>query len=230
MQSNVSDPERTNPVVVSRKLYMVASTLAVLFVCVVGLGWYISVGRAESRSSVVADALDSRSEESDIVATINDVPVHSADIDAARALLAVFPAQDLAPEDGQGILEYVIDQELLVQEAERRGLVVSEEDLTQFVLAVVRQIGSARDEGTLPADIEALIEGIEGAGHPLDAWATGGVMRDAYGRVLVLGLLTRDETGGIEDGPERDRLVREAMEQLTRELRGQAEIEYAAGP
>jgi hypothetical protein len=75
-----------------------------------------------------------------------------------------------------------------------------------------------------------LIEGIEGAGHPLDDWATGGVMRDAYGRVLVLGLLTRDETGGIEAGPERDKLVREAMEQLTRELRGQAEIEYAAGP
>jgi hypothetical protein len=215
---------------ISRNVYVSGAAVATLLVCIGATTAYIAAGRAESRSSVVTEALDVRPAESDVVATVNGVPIYAAGVDAARMLLSVFPAQELSFDDEAGILEYTIDQELLHQEAARRDIVVADAELTEFVSAIVSQIVAARADGTLPSDIAAIVEGIEDAGHSLEGWSESAPVRDAYGRMLVLGRLALDETGSIGPGPERDRLVREAMERLMRELRSQAEIEYTVRP
>jgi len=172
--------------------------------------------------------VDGRGTGGALEATVNGVAIYSKQVDDFTAMLQVFPAYGLSPSNRPGLLDHMINQELLRQEAERRHLIPSEAQVTAFVQELSE--GFQRDLGasTLPAALVNILRGYETAGHPLGSWPEDPFIRKIYGSMLAQGLLVEDETRDIPSTARgRESAVTARMDRLQARLRGEARVVVA---
>lgn len=161
----------------------------------------------------------------DAAAVVNGVVITNDALDTGAALLAAFPANGLSPDDRAGMLDYAIDQELLAQEARRRGLEPTGAEVTDAIAELVAGLKASMANGDLPAATHDIIERNVQAGRPLDTWVDDPVMRAAFADMLARGALTRDvaaEAG--RTATDAGDLAGDLIADLVRELRASGDV------
>lgn len=92
----------------------------------------------------------SSSPKGEVLASVNGEPIYKEDIDATLALL---PSTYDTPERRQSFLEQTIEQRLLTQEAQRRGIVISQRELDTRIEIILN------DTGRSPPELRLILAG-----------------------------------------------------------------------
>ena len=143
------------------------------------------------------------------VALVNGVPIGRTTLDARRPLLAVFQVEDVDPADTRAVVEWLVDRELVRQEAARRGIGPSDAEITAYIQGDQRAFVELEEAGALAPGVAAVIEEQAAAGHPLESWDEDPVFRLAYRDLLLAGYVARDFglSGITSDLSASDRMV-----------------------
>lgn len=142
-------------------------------------------------------------------ALVNGVPIGMQTVEERRPLIQIFQVQDVDPEDTREVVEWLVEQELIRQEAARRKIGPTDEEITTYIQGDQRAFAELREQGALAPGIAAVIDEQAAQGHPLETWHEDPVFRAAYRDLLLAGYLSRDSGGaGItSDLGEYDRMV-----------------------
>lgn len=152
-------------------------------------------------------------------ALVNGVPIGRSAVDERRPLLTLFQVSGVDPADERAVVEWLVEQELIRQEAAARRIGPTGADLTTYIEADQRAFVERKSAGALEPATLALLDGLAQAGHPLEAWQDDPLLRVAYRDLLLVGYLERDMgESGITSGLDGYR-------QLVDGLRAKAKIE-----
>jgi hypothetical protein len=200
--------------------------IALLAAVLAAFAWIELRGGAANPANTFAEA-DARASAvgNDVAATVNGVGIPVARVEWMRAMLQVFPAQGLDAADTNSIVEFLVGQELLRQEAERRGLAPSDAEITTAILEQQKGLQQLLASGTAPSDITNIIRGLEKTGHPLNEWHTDPAMRAAVAATLAQGMLARDEARDVpQHAPNRGEILAQRLAGLEARLRATADV------
>ncbi len=152
-------------------------------------------------------------------ALVNGVPIGRSAVDARRPLLTLFQVSGVDPADTRAVTEWLVEQELIRQEAARRRIGPTDADLTTYIAADQRAFLERKAAGKLDAVTIATLDGLAQAGHPLETWQDDPLLRVAYRDLLLAGYLERDSgESGITSGLD-------GYGQLVDGLRAKADVE-----
>ncbi|HMO95081.1 MAG TPA: SurA N-terminal domain-containing protein [Tepidiformaceae bacterium] len=164
-----------------------------------------AIARAEARSGEAA-------------ANVNGVEIPVSKLEAfaiARYTQGIGTEGRVSSMTVQDFLEELIDTELLYQEATRRGLVPSDDE----VLASARQTKAALQEALRTSDdsassaLRAMFAELEGTPYHLDVYDSSPVILESMRRSIAVSHL-RVQIGGAAQGEEREVLVAAFVDSL----------------
>lgn len=161
----------------------------------------------------------------DIAATVNGEPITMERVVRAEVSADVFPLPEGVAPTAEGILDMLIEIELLFQEATRRGLVPPDEDVTEQIRIQQEQFAVLRQDGELSESTQALLDGLARAGYPVEEWDTNAEIFALFVRSAAVAALASDEASDVEDPWQRPQIGGERLKVLAETLRTEADIE-----
>jgi hypothetical protein len=210
------------------KWSVVADAAAVT--ALLGLSYYFSSElRAEDPSDAFRIAQEAgESNGGEPVAVVNGTVLDRSLVASMQAMASAFPAPDrVQPGREEDVVEWLIDRELLRQEAERRGLRPADSAVEEAVAQQQKALIEARASGDVDSALSNAIEGWEKIGHPIESWETDEYVLRVYHNLIQQTLLIQDETKDIDvRDPRREEKVDQRMKDLVAELRKIARIQY----
>lgn len=142
-------------------------------------------------------------------AIVNGVPIGMKVVEERRPLIEVFQVEGVDPAKTRDVVEWLVEKELIRQEAARRRIGPTDAEITEYIQGDQRAFTELREQGSLAPGIAEVIDEQAAQGHPLESWHEDPVYRAAYRDLLLAGYLARDSGGaGITtDLGEYDRMV-----------------------
>jgi hypothetical protein len=221
MIRSISRPSRGR-----QQLIAAIGAIAMVLALIGGVtAWFSS--RAEDPSAAYQDAAAAAAAAGDAVAArVNGVEILQGEVDSLRVSAGVFPVNGVEPASAASILDYLIRNELLRQEAERRGLVASDDEVSALIAEQQKLLMDQRDVGTAPPQILNMLKGLASIGHPIEDWISDPAIREMYRSLIVRSKLAQEETKDIPiESNGRDKLIQERMDQLAAKLGSEATIQ-----
>ncbi len=199
-------------------------TFAVAAIAAASLVW-VTQSRADDPQSVFPRAAEAGKDAGDApAARVNGVEIPKSTIATMQVLMAGFPESGAAA-DTDTVVAIVVRRELFRQEAARRGLLPSEDEITQAIVPIQQAFQKELAAGKAPTEMVNIIEGQAKTGHPIENWPNDPVVRKVYGDMLAEAALARDETKNIPQDANGTRLASDRMDQLEEKLRKQGSVE-----
>ena len=194
------------------------------------LGAFLATqGQADDPQSAIVRAEAARSGGDAVAARVNDTEIREGTVAAVTELLRAFPVEGVSANNRSGVIDFLVNNELLQQEALRRGVAAKDDDVTAAIVEAQKAFQADLATGAAPPQIVNIIEGLAKAGHPLASWHTDPLIRDQYRRTLNGAALFRDETKAVADAAGAGRAEADRrMAQLTSRLRSSALVEVPA--
>jgi hypothetical protein len=159
------------------------------------------------------------------VARVNGIEIPKSALVAVQVSIEGFPVDGLRPDDTAGIVEYLVRQELLRQEATRRGLYPSEDEVTTAIKADQEAFLADLSSGKAPREIVQLIDAHAKAGNPIEGWPTDPEIRMAYRGQMAQAALARDEAKDLPPDRRTPQAVAEKLQELGDRLRDTGNVE-----
>jgi len=190
----------------------------------------------EEKGELYRTAADLLEDDSEVAAYVNGRPIPMSMLNAYDLLLRqghgpFGPEQELPFDNLDAFLSMLIDMELLYQEAERRGLAPSDDEVVGAIRQIQQELNSIlRDDTKLAREIRTAVESVAGTSFDIDTLDSNPVALEAYRKVMAIGALREQLLDTVETREELlepgkgEALVRELLEQL----RASAKIEVVA--
>lgn len=196
-----------------------------------------SEGATANRSTTFAEAVDALENDSgEAAAVVNGSEIPLAKVHAFAVLRNATGFESTVPQDitQAEYLDQLIDTELLYQEAVRRQLEPSDDEVLALATATKQGLaGLVASDSEQGNDLRRVFEAIEGTDYHYEAYDSAPVMLDGFRQQIAVNALREQllADAGFEQGsPERN--DREAVEAVVNEyansLRATADIEILA--
>ena len=118
-------------------------------------------------------------------AIVNGVTIPLADVERVRVNAEVWPITGVDPRDTPSIINFLVGQELQRQEAAKRGIVVTDDEVSAAIARDQKAYPQLLASGQAPANITNLIDAYAKAGHPMAKWQTDPLVRASYYNLLL---------------------------------------------
>lgn len=217
---------------ISRHKLAASTAVVVVALALVGGLLLWRSGSAESHASTpFRDAVSILTADSgEVAATVNGREIPLARLDAYAVL-----SSGAGPRPGQGelplytreqYLELAIDNELLYQEALRRGYGPSEAEVLEFARATKDSLWAAMKEDSEGAKIlREVFRQVEGTDYHVDAYDSSPVMLEAFRQQLATNELRVEIISALPESDRNDLAKREeAVAAFVSTLRASADI------
>jgi hypothetical protein len=206
----------------SRRHWLIAVAGAALGLVAVGTAAVVLSAAASDKSDAYEVAQEAAPAGDEVAATVNGQPVLRSSV---RALEIMAGAYDLGTKDEAEVLDSLILQEVLRQEAERRGLQASDAEIQEVIKDQQQGFIADRASGVLDADISSMLEGLAKIGHPVESWDTDPVIIAQWAGVIAQSKLYREETADLSpEQPGYQEALAKRVAEINDRLMSEADI------
>ncbi|MCC7366133.1 MAG: SurA N-terminal domain-containing protein [Dehalococcoidia bacterium] len=196
------------------------------------VAWQLQAG-AQDPEPYREAILELSDDPSAVAATVNGRPIPAAKLDAfavlqrAGSTFGEGAAATMTPDE---VLDQLIENELMFQEAERRGLVPSQDEVVAYARETEEGLKAVMAEDSDDGKrVRDLFEQVRGTDYWIDNYDSSPLLLDGFRRTMAIGKLRVEVESEVPmaDRENRDKVVAH-VDSFVDELRAAATIEIAA--
>lgn len=212
------------------RIMLSMGSLAAVVAVVGGLLWSSSTEDAGASQSELfgAAVAELGNDDGSVAATVNGVAIPAAKLRAFMVFNATGKQFGVSgqPRSLEDYRDQLIEQELMYQEAVRRGLIPSDSEVLSFASTTKGGLEQLlREDTSLARDLQGVFDQVKGTPYHLDAYDSSPQMLEAFRKQMAVGMLRNHLMASMSGETARDAESREAaFARFAADLRADAEV------